>query len=477
MGVDAWSGSGLDWDVELSALKERFGPVFGRRELRETGGAFLDGLLSGVSRKTGWMLSEQAGFERPSRMQALLGRSRWEADGLRDVVRDYAVETLGDSDGVLVVDETGFLKKGTQSVGVKRQYSGTAGRTENCQIGVFLGYASRWGHTLIDRRLYLPQDWADDRERRDKVAVPGDVAFATKPALAREMIRAALDADIPCAWVLADALYGSDSALRRMLEERRQPYVLAVRSNHHLRFLAREGILQTNPAEMADALAPDDWHAHPAGAGAKGLRLYDWARIEMPWVAEDGYSRWVLIRRSRGDPDKRAYYMTFAPITATLAELAGAAGLRWTIEECFQHAKGDLGLDHCEARSWHGWHRHMTLVMAAAAFLATLAARLRKANAGTDDGKPDKTVRSTRQAAPRAIAPHDRPRAIRPGNPRHDHAIASPAAIRSRSDCRMVAMAAKTTAKRRHRSLQKAKYSQYATVVLGSGPIDFGVKF
>lgn len=391
MGIEDWSGSALRWDAEFAGLKERLAPVFGRRELRETAGAFLDGLLSGVSRKTGWMLSEQAGFEHPARIQGLLGRSRWEADALRDAVGVYALEALGDQDGVLVVDETGFLKKGTQSVGVKRQYSGTAGRTENCQIGVFLGYASRWGHTLIDRRLYLPQDWAEDKARREKVAVPEEVVFATKPALAREMIGAALDAGTPCAWVLADALYGSDSTLRRMLEERQQPYVLAVRSNHHLRFLAREGIVQTCPAEMADALDPDDWHAHPAGAGAKGLRLYDWARIWMPWVVDEGYSRWVLIRRSRSDPDKRAYYMTFAPEVATLAELAGAAGLRWTIEECFQHAKGDLGLDHCEARSWHGWHRHMSLVMAAAAFLTTLTARLRKANAETNAGKPDKT--------------------------------------------------------------------------------------
>jgi SRSO17 transposase len=391
MGVGDWSGSTLRWSDELLALKERLGPAFGRRELRETGSAFLDGLLSDVSRKTGWMLSEQAGFEHPARIQSLLGRSRWEADALRDAVQGYALEALGDPAGVLVVDETGFLKKGTESVGVKRQYSGTAGRTENCQVGVFLAYASRWGHTLIDRRLYLPKDWANDTDRRDKTAVPEETTFATKPALAREMIGAALDAGTACAWVLADAVYGSDSALRRMLEGRHQPYVLAVRSNHHLRFLTAEGIVQTDPAEIADALAPEDWHAHPAGAGAKGLRLYDWACIAMPWVVEEGYKRWMLIRRSRSDPTKRAYSMVFAPEATTLAEMAGAAGLRWTIEECFQHTKGDLGLDHCEARSWHGWHRHMSLVMAAAAFLATLAAKLRKEHAGTKSIKPDKT--------------------------------------------------------------------------------------
>ena len=191
MSVEDWTGSALLWEEELTGLKDRLGPVFGRRELRETGCAFLDGLLSGVSRKTGWMLSEQAGLERPWRIQGLLGRSRWDADALRDEVQSYALEALGDLDGVLIVDETGFLKKGTHSVGVKRQYSGTAGRTENCQIGVFLAYASRWGHALIDRRLYLPQDWAGDDARREKAAVPEEIAFATKPVMAREMIGAA----------------------------------------------------------------------------------------------------------------------------------------------------------------------------------------------------------------------------------------------------------------------------------------------
>jgi SRSO17 transposase len=279
---------------------------------------------------------------------------------------------------VLVVDETGFLKKGTHSVGVARQYSGTAGRVENCQVGVFLGYASRLGQALIDRRLYLSEAWAVDEVRRSRVQVPDSVMFATKPQIARELIAAALDAGVPCAWVLGDALYGSDSGLRRMLEARHQPYVLAVRSNHHLRILTAEGLLQTNPAELADDLPAKAWSAHAAGEGSKGIRLYDWARIPLPWIVDTGFERWVLIRRSRQDPAVCAYYMVFAPVGADLAELAGAAGLRWTIEECFQRAKEELGLDHCEARSWHGWHRHMTLCMAAAAFLARLAAQLRQ---------------------------------------------------------------------------------------------------
>src|SRR5689334_11456624 len=279
MSVAEWSGAALRWEQELSAWKGRLGCVFGRPEVRASAGAFIDGLLSGVTRKTGWLLAEQAGLDRPYRMQSLLGRSSWSAEALRDRVRAEAVASLADPSGVLVVDETGFLKKGEHSVGVARQYSGTAGRIENCQVGVFLAYASRFGQALIDRRLYLPEAWAGDAARRRRVRVPEAIEFATKPRIACDLIAAALDADVPCAWVLADALYGSDSRLRRMLEERGQPYVLAVRSNHHLRFLTQEGLLQTNPAKLADELPAEAWSAHAAGEGSKGIRLYDWARI------------------------------------------------------------------------------------------------------------------------------------------------------------------------------------------------------
>ena len=319
-------------------------------------------------------------------MQSLLGRSRWHEEDLRDTVRSYVVESLGDRDGVLIVDETGFVKKGTHSVGVARQYSGTAGRIENAQVGVFLAYASRFGQALIDRRLYLPAAWAKDQDRRVKAQVPDEVVFATKPQMACELISRALDAGVPCAFVLADALYGSDSRLRRMLEGRGQPYVLAVRSNQCLRFWTEAGFEQTDPASLADALDEAAFAVHAAGEGGKGLRLYDWARI--PLSCDPHFERWILIRRNRRDPAERAYYFCFAPKGVTLAELAGAAGLRWAIEECFQRAKDDLGLDHCEARSWHGWHRHMSLVMAAAAFLAKLAADLRRTAAS---GKPNKT--------------------------------------------------------------------------------------
>lgn len=392
MGISDWTGGLIDWRGELTALKARLGAVLGRRELRETGAAFIDGLLSDAERKTGWMLSEEAGHGAPYRVQSLLGRSRWDAEALRDLVRDYVFEALGDADGVLVVDETGFVKKGDHSVGVARQYSGTAGRVENAQVGVFLCYASRHGAALIDRRLYLPEAWARDEARRARAAVPPDTIFASKIAIAREMIGTALDAGVkagaPCRFVLADALYGSDSALRRMLEEREQPYVLAIRSNHTLRFLIKQGLLQTDPAELVEDIAAQDWHALPAGEGSKGLRLYDWASIRMPWTTKQGFARWLVFRRSRKQAGKIAYYFVFAPEQTALAEMAGAAGLRWTIEEAFQRAKDDLGLDHCEARSWHGWHRHMTLVMLAAAFLARLTAQWRAAAAKPNERSP-----------------------------------------------------------------------------------------
>jgi SRSO17 transposase len=322
-------------------------PIFRRRELQETSSAFLDGLLSGIERKTGWLLAEQAGAEQPYRIQSFVGRSRCDAEALRDEVRSYVIEALGDGDGVLVVDETGFLKKGEHSVGVARQHSGTAGRIENRQIGVFLSYASRFGHALIDRRLYLPQVWSEDDVRRAKAAVPEDIAFATKPEIARSLILSALDAGTPCAFVLGDALYGSDSKLRHMLQDHSQPYVLAVRSNQFMR-TGGTSLEPTNPGILADEIPPDDWFCHAAGEGAKGPRLYEWARVKLLWSQDPQWEHWLLIRRSRTKANERAYYICFAKTGTTLAELAGVAGLRWTIETCFETAKDELGLDHCE---------------------------------------------------------------------------------------------------------------------------------
>lgn len=382
MSVSDWAGSIGDWRRALEEMKAFIAPAFKRSEQRVAAGAFIDGLFSGAERKTGWMLAEEAGFERPYRIQSLLGRSSWSADALCDRVRRYALDALGDPDGVLVVDETGFLKKGAHSVGVARQYSGTAGRIENCQIGVFAAYASRWGHALIDRRLYLPKDWAGDPVRRTRAHVPAEVDFATKPAIACEMIARLLDEGTPCSFVLADAVYGSDHRFRRMLEDRGQAHVVAVRKSHTLRFLDEWSLVQTDPSTMIAELPPEAWQALSAGEGSKGMRLYDWTRVPLNYQAGKEFSRWLLARRSLRDPKAIAYYFAYAPTGTTLADLASVAGLRWTIEECFLRAKDDLGLDHCEARSWHGWHRHMGLVMAAAAFLARIVADQRRAAFG-----------------------------------------------------------------------------------------------
>ena len=395
MSVASWSGSLLAWEQELAALKARVGRVLRRRELRETGADFIDGLLSGIERKTGWLMAEQSGAERPYRMQSLLGRSQWDADRLRDEVRDYVLESLGDDDGVLIVDETGFVKKGDRSAGVARQYSGTAGRIENCQVGVFLAYASRYGQALVDRRLYLPESWTQDRARCARASIPETVGFATKPKMARAMIEAALDAGVRCAYVLGDAVYGADSSLRRMLSDRHQPYVLAVRGAHALRRGGDRWFETTSPEELADELAPEDWACHAAGEGAKGPRLYDWARIRRPWTSDRGFEHWLLVRRKRSKSAENAYYLVFAPPGTALVELAAVAGLRWAVEECFERAKDDLGLDHCEARSWHGWHRHMSLCMAALAFLSKLSADLRR----SAWSKPNETSPGTTTAA------------------------------------------------------------------------------
>lgn len=290
--------------------------------------------------------------------------------------RAYAIEQLGDPDGVLVVDETGFVKKGAKSAGVARQYSGTAGRVENCQIGVFLAYASRHGHALIDRALYLPEGWSQGPGRRAAAAIPEEVAFATKPTLALGMIERALGAGVPCSWVLGDEIYGSGRRLRMALEQRGKPFVLAVRGNEKLWPWLDGGIGQHAAAALAAAVPAESWQRLSAGAGSKGERLYDWARLRLARLQEPPWDHWLLIRRNRKDPEDLAYFVVFGPAATSLATLARVAGRRWIIEECFEAAKQETGLDGYEIRSWHGWHRHITLAMLALAFLAVLRAKL-----------------------------------------------------------------------------------------------------
>lgn len=357
--------------TELTAVDVRLAPHFGRAELRTRAGAYVRGLLSGAERKNGWQLAEDAGDTTPYGLQHLLGRAVWDADAVRDELRDYGVDHLGTQDAVLVVDETGFLKKGTKSVGVKRQYSGTAGRIENCQVGVFLAYATARGRAFLDRELYLPTEWADDVARRSQAAVPQDVTFQTKPELAQQMLTRALDAGVDAAWVAADAVYGDSRRLGMALEDRRQPYVLAVSGKAYV----GAGWQQHRVSDVLDALRQDPetaWQRLSAGDGAKGPRWHDWCRLPLMPPLQDGFDRWLLVRRSPDDPDELTGYTVFAPTGTPLQTLARVAGSRWQVEIGFEEAKGEVGLDEYEVRSWHGWYRHITLALMAHAVLAAM---------------------------------------------------------------------------------------------------------
>jgi SRSO17 transposase len=354
------------WAEELEAVTGRIAPRFGRAEPRRRALAYLQGLLAPLERKNGWHLAEAAGDHTPDGVQEFLSRVHWDADAVRDDLRAYVVEHLGDDDAVLVLDETGFLKKGAQSAGVHRQYSGTAGRIENCQIGVFLAYASRHGHALIDRALYLPQTWTADRARCRDAGIPDEVTFTTKPKIGRAMLDRARAAHLPFAWVTGDSVYGADSALRRAIEAAGKGYVLTVTSAQHL------GLRPVG--DWAKKVPEGGWTRLSAGDGAKGPRLYDWACVPFRG-AREGWQKALLIRRALEKPDELTFYLTLAPDGTELATLVRVAGTRWTIEACFEAAKGEVGLDEYEVRSWTGWHRHVTLAMLAHAYLAVVRRR------------------------------------------------------------------------------------------------------
>jgi SRSO17 transposase len=373
---------------ELEGLCARVEGRFKRVEARGRFRRYLGALLAPLPRKNGWQIAEPAGDRSPDGVQELLNAAVWDADGVRDDLRDYVVEHLGDPEGVLVVDETGFVKKGRHSVGVARQYSGTAGKVENCQVGVFLTYATEAGRTFLDRELYLPKEWASDRDRRCAAGVPEAVEFATKPQLAQRMLARALDAGVPAAWVTGDAVYGRDARLRRALEERRQPYVLGVGPDEEV---CPECEWLPPRTQRADALAaqwpPEAWERHSCGAGAKGPRLYDWAWMPLFYREQRGWGRFLLIRRSLTDPSQLAYYRVFGPETTTFAEVVRAAGARWSVEESFESGKGLVGLDQYEVRRWEAWYRYITLAALAHAFLTIVRARAMTPPATTEPRK------------------------------------------------------------------------------------------
>src|SRR5918993_1647354 len=366
------------WSEELEAVGNRLSDHFARSEVRQRAQDYLRGLLSEAERKNSWQLAEVAGNATPYGIQHLLGRASWDAHAVRDDLRECVIEHLADAESALesclIVDETGFIKKGEGSVGVKRQYTGTVGKRENCQVGVFLAYASSRGQAFIDRELYLPEEWALDKERRQRAGVPDEVGMRTKPELAKVMLGRALEAGVKAAWVVADSVYGDSRPLGMFLEDREQPYVLAVSGKAYV----WAGLRQHRVGEVLEALGrgellPEEGFKRiSVGDGSKGPRLYDWLRLPLNPPMQEGFQRWLVVRRSIEDPEELSAYTVFAPEGITLEALAKAAGSRWRVEIGFEEAKGEVGLAHYEVRSWHGWYRHITLALFAHALLATI---------------------------------------------------------------------------------------------------------
>jgi SRSO17 transposase len=352
---------------EMAALKKIFDSHFTRSETKDSVFAYLRGLISVLDRKNSWQLSEEVGYQNPYAFQYLLGRALWNENALRDEVRCYTVDHLGRSDSVLSVDETGFLKKGNKSAGVGRQYSGTAGRIENCQIGVFLSYTTAKGRALIDRELYIPQEWFADESRCHAAGIPVSVRFKTKPELAKEMLKRTFENNIKPTWVAGDEVYGCN-VLRSWLEEQAQSYILAVASNYPVYI----GAKQYKARDILKTLTESDWKKISAGKGTKGDRYYQWCRVKINSMSKEGWNRWLVFRGNLKNAEDVAFYIAFSQDEKNLEDMAKAAGSRWTIEECFEMAKGEVGLDHYEVRSWTGWYRHMTLSLFALSYLVKL---------------------------------------------------------------------------------------------------------
>jgi SRSO17 transposase len=358
----------------LTELVGRIGSHFRRAEVRKRVGRYLHGLFASVERKNGWQMAEELGEANAHGVQRLLEEADWDEEAVRDEVRRYVIEQLGEPAGILVVDETGFVKKGKKSAGVARQYSGTAGRRENSQVGVFLSYASSKGAAFIDRALYLPEEWTADRVRCREAGIPDEVAFATKGELAKQMLARAFAAGVPAQWVVGDTVYGYDE-LRLWLEEQQTNYVLAVPETHQVWVQGRP-----QPVGLLAALLPEEaWVVLSAGEGSKGSRLYEWAWLQLPNESEAASerTRWLLIRRSLSNHSERAYYRVYGPAATTLAQVVRVAGSRWKIEEGYEQAKGQVGLDQYEIRTWRAWYRYVTLALVAYAALVVMQEQAR----------------------------------------------------------------------------------------------------
>jgi SRSO17 transposase len=363
------------WPALEGQLLDRIAGRFGRVETRQRFTWFLRGMTAELPRKTCWSIAEHAGENTPDGMQHLLNRARWDTDGVAADLRWFVATRLGEPGAVLIVDESGDLKKGEYTVGVQRQYTGTAGRIENAQVAVYLAYASRGGHALVDRELYLPRSWADDPDRRTEAGVPEEVEFATKPALAMAMIARAIEAGLPAGWVTADEVYGIDPDLRARLETLGLGYVLGIGCNRRVTIHGAQGGVRMRVDQIATGLAEHCWTRYSAGAGAKGPRFYEWAFVALHPDDGPGH-RWLLIRR-HPEHGELAYYRCYSPHPVALTELVRVAGTRWRIEESFQATKTLTGLDEHQVRRWTSWRRWTLIAMLAHALLAVFAAAAR----------------------------------------------------------------------------------------------------
>jgi SRSO17 transposase len=359
------------WVEDLEKMSELIRGHFTGKEVYGRAKNYVKGLLSQVDRKNSWQIAETLGDRNPDGVQYLLDRSKWDPDGVRDDLQKYVVEHFGEENSIFVVDETGFLKKGDKSVGVQRQYSGTAGRIENCQIGVFLTYATSKGHTLIDRELYLPKSWTEDKERCKEAGVPKNIEFKKKPQLAKKMLEKAFANGVPGKWLTGDSVYGDNGEFRHWLEQKKQSFVLAVSCNTYV----CKDFEQLQVSTLMDRVPESDWQQLNAGNGSKGPRMYEWAKVQInsPW--EEEWQRWLLIRRNLKNKEEIAYYIVFCKAETSLEEMVHVAGRRWAIEECFERAKDNVGLDQYEVRKWQGWYKHITLAMFAFSFLAVLKSK------------------------------------------------------------------------------------------------------
>ncbi len=371
MNEQAEIAVGQQWQAELEAMSEQIRPHLGRVEIQERIQRYLFGLLGRTERKNGWQLAEVMYEDGPQGMQRLLNAAQWNETGVREAMSRYIAAQLGEPNGIFIADETGFLKKGTKSAGVARQYSGTAGRIENCQIGVFLAYMTSRGCMFLDGRLYLPEEWLQDSTRCRAAGIPENTPFQTKPQLVREMLEQAAAHAIPAQWVVADTVYSNDD-LRAWLQEREYWYVLAVPATYSI---WQQG-QQVSAVTLIQTLAAEGWVCLSAGEGSQGPRYYDWAWLRLPYASQAGCAHWLIARRSPSAPQDVAYYHAYAPETSSLAELVHIAGCRWAIEVGFEQTKGELGLDQYESRQWPTWYRHVTLVLVAYAYLVLLRAKI-----------------------------------------------------------------------------------------------------